>query len=121
MDGAACFGGEFNSFEVAAPDEKTLVVTAGRDDGTRLVVAFGESRISIDYGVAAERAWATAQLKFRGGGEFFKKLDFPPGSVRMEFDGCHYGIGYEGDLKPSQNGWTLYPINGKGAIDFDCD
>ncbi len=48
----------------------------------------------------------------------FKKLDFLPGEVRMEFDGCHYGIGYEGDLKPSQNGWTLYPINGKGAIQF---
>ena len=121
MNGAAVFGGEFNSFEVATPDEKTLVVTAGRDDETRLVVTFKESKILIDYGVTAEQAWATAQLKFRGGGEFFRKLDFPPGSVRMEFDGCHYGIGYEGDLKPSQNGWTLYPINGKGTIDFDCE
>ena len=35
----------------------------------------------------------------------------------MWFDGCHYGIGYEEDLKPSQNGWTLYPINGKGPAE----
>lgn len=118
MDGMASFGGEFKSFKVATPDEKTLVATAIRDDGTRLVVTFEESRIRIDFGVLAEESWATAQLKFRGGGEFFKKLDFPPGEVRMEFDGSHYGIGYEGDLKPSQNGWTLYPINGKGAIQF---
>ena len=118
MDGAASFGGEFTSFDVATPDEKTLVVTAERGNGTRLAVTFEESKILIDYGVTAEQAWETAQLKFRGGGEFFKHLDFPPGSVRMEFDGCHYGIGYEGDLKPSQNGWTLYPINGKGAIQF---
>ena len=27
-------------------------------------------------------------------------------------------LGYEGDLKPSQNGWTLYPINGKGTVQF---
>lgn len=118
LDGMACFGGEFKSFEVSTPDEKTLVATAGRADGTRLVVTFEESRILIDFGVLAEESWATALLKFRGGGEFFKKLDFPPGEVRMEFDGCHYGIGYEGDLKPSQNGWSLYPINGKGAIQF---
>ena len=105
--------GEFVSFDVATPDEKTLVVTAGRADGTRLVVTFEESRILIDFGLTAELAWATAELRFRGAGEFFSKLDFPPGEIRMEFDGCRYGIRYEGDLKPSQNGWTLHPIRGR--------
>lgn len=119
MDGMAAFGGEFKSFEVSTPDEKTLVVTAGRDNGTHLVATFEESRILIDFGTMAERDWATAQLKFRGAGEFFAKLDFPPGEVRMEFDGCNYGFRYEGDLKPSQNGWTLHPINGKGVLDFN--
>ena len=121
MDGMAAFGGEFRSFDVATPDDKTLVVTAGRDDGTRLVVTFEESRILIDFGLMAEEAWTTAQLKFRGVGEFFSKLDFPPGEVRMEFDGCRYGFRYEGDLKPSQKGWTLHPIAGRGVLDFDCD
>lgn len=78
-------------------------------------------RILIDFGLTAELAWATAELRFRGAGEFFSKLDFPPGEIRMEFDGCRYGIRYEGDLKPSQNGWTLHPIRGRGIIDFNCD
>lgn len=118
MDGMARFGGEFQSFEVATPDEKTLVATAIRDDGSRLVVTFEESRILIDFGLKAEQDWTAAQLKFRGAGEFFSRLDFPPGEVRMEFDGCRYGFRYEGDLKPSQNGWTLHPIGGKGVFDF---
>lgn len=121
MSGMANFGGEFISFDVVTPNEKTLAVTAGRADGTRLVVTFEESRIIIDFGTTAELAWATAELRFRGAGEFFSKLDFPPGEIRMEFDGCRYGIRYEGDLKPSQNGWTLHPIKGRGLLDFNCD
>ena len=37
----------------------------------------------------------------------------------MAFDGCRYGFRYEGDLKPSQKGWTLHPIGGRGVVDFD--
>lgn len=118
MGGSAEFGGEFKSFEVATPDEKTLAVTAERENGTRLVVTFEESRIMIDFGIMAEQNWATAQLKFRGAGDFFDKLDFPPGEVRMEFDGFRYGFRYEGDLKPSHSGWTIHPIGGKGMLDF---
>ncbi|MBQ3099212.1 MAG: hypothetical protein IJC66_13745 [Kiritimatiellae bacterium] len=120
-DGMAYFGGEFTSFDVATSDEKTLKVTAGRADGTSLTVVFEENRILIDFGLDAETSWEAAQLKFRGGGEFFSKLDFPPGFVKMEFDGFKYQIAYDGDMKPSQNGWTMHPIKGKASIDFACN
>jgi len=115
--GSMEFGGEFVSLDVATPDEKTLVVTAGRKDGTRAVVTFEEGRILLDMGVTTD-SWALAGLTFRGGGAFFDALDFPPGEVRMEFDGFKYTVKYEGDLKPSVKGWTLFPVRRNCMLDL---
>lgn len=117
-DGSAVFGGTFASFDATAADDKTLVVTAGRADGTKLVVTFREDSIAIDFGLTSEEAFRTAALKFRGGGAFVDSLEFPPGKIVMTFEGVTYSVGYEGDLKPSRSGWTLNPIRGKAKLDF---
>ena len=116
--GMANFGGEFSGFDAETADEKTLRVTATRADGSKLVLNFREDAIDIDFGLTSEAAFRTAELKFRGSGPFFEKLDFPPGKVVMEFEGVTYSVSYEGDLKPSLKGWTLHPIRGKAQLSF---
>jgi hypothetical protein len=75
-------------------------------------VPFAERRLEgLDASVTA----------FRGGGcgGFFEDLDFPAGSVVMQFDGCRYEMPYLGDLKPSRSGWSLYPIGRNSALLLD--
>ena len=117
-DGTASFGGTFASFDAVPADEKTLRVTAVRPDGSKLIITFGEDSIDIDFGLTSEDAFRTAALKFRGGGPFVDALDFPPGKIVMTFEGVRYEVGYFGDLKPSQKGWTLHPIRGKARLDL---
>ena len=117
-DGTAAFGGTFTDVDATTADDKTLVVTATRADGSKLILAFREDAIDIDFGLTAEEAFRVAALKFRGGGAFVEALDFPPGKIAMTFEGVNYEVGYFGDLRPSPNGWTLCPIRGKARLNF---
>ena len=36
----------------------------------------------------------------------------------MEFEGVAYSVGYNGDFKPSQKGWTLLPIRERAKLSF---
>lgn len=117
-DGMANFGGEFASFDAETLDEKTLRVTATRTDGSKLVLDFAEDSIDMTFGVASETSFGTAALRFRGGGDFVRNLDFPPGKIVMTFEDVTYVVSYVGDLKPSVKGWTLHPIRGKARLDF---
>lgn len=119
--GMAEFGGEFCGLTVATPDEKTLVLTAPRPDGLPpAVITCREGRIDFDMGLTTDD-WVRSCIKFRGGGcgGFFEDLDFPAGSVVMQFDGCRYEMPYLGDLKPSRSGWSLYPIGRNSALLLD--
>ena len=116
--GTADFGGEFVAFDARSEGERTLVATATRADGTRLVLTFEEGAIRLDFGLTSEAAFRTAALVFRGSGPFFDALEFPPGRIEMAYDGFCYSIGYTGDLKPSTKGWTLHPIRGTATLDF---
>ena len=109
--GMADFKGEFCSFDAESADDRTLRVTAARTDGSKLVLVFREDAIDMDLGDASF-------LRFRGGGPFFESLEFPPGRIDMEFEGVKYSVSYDGNLKPSLKGWTLFPIRGRARLSF---
>lgn len=107
-------GGTYETVSVTSPDDRTLIVSARRQDGTVATIAFSENR--IDYDAGTEK-WPGTHLTMKTKPcPFFSEMDFPPGRIEMSFDGFRYSIGYEGDLKPSRKGWLIIAVKGRSAL-----
>jgi len=97
VSGTMAFSGEFKSLEVAAEDNRVLVVTAKRDDGTSAVVRFEEGRIVVTgSGLNAEY-----EDKFR------KMISIGDGGIGFMFDGYRYHVPVKGDVKTTPKGFRI--------------
>ena len=105
--GDMAFAGTFDALGVETPDDRTLVVTAVRDDGAVVKASFFEDRLQID---GASLFWEPNAARR-------KEVSFADGAFALEFRGYRYGVGVSGVVTPDKTGYRIEPSG--GAIQFD--
>jgi len=108
--GCPVLDGDFDSLSVATPDDRTLVVTATRKDGTKAVVTLEEDRVTV----------RGARLSYA------EKLGTRPflwtvteDGIDFEYQDFKYRVRVGGDIVADENvGYTVMPKDGAIVYTF---